>query len=81
MKFVLIIGFETIKGTVFIARSQDGRYHPIWKGDSLGSYAKLTGAVEDAAGGHVFTPSDGTDMASLGISSDPSDWSDAKDLM
>ena len=81
MQITLIIGYKTRKGTAFIGRSADGRYHPMWQDESLGSYHNLTGAVEDMAGGHVFTPSDGTDTGSLGISPDPEDWLPAKELM
>lgn len=81
MKITLLIGHKTRKGTVFVGRSQDGRYHPMWQDESLGTYRTLTGAVEDVAGGHTFTPSDGTDMGALGISSDTEDWLPAKELM
>lgn len=81
MKLHLLIGHKTPKGPAFIARSEDGRYHPIWRDESLGSYYNLVGAVEDVAGGHVFTPSDGTDMGTLGLSSDPGDWVPAGELM
>ena len=93
MKFTLLIGYKTAQGTAFIGRSEDGRYHPMWGGESLGSYHpmwggeslgsyhNIAGAVEDVAGGHVFGPSDGTDTGSLGLSSDPGDWLPAKELM
>lgn len=81
MKINLLIGHKTKRGTAFIGRSADGRYHPMWQDESLGSYHNITGAVEDMAGGHVFTPSDGTDTGSLGLSSDPGDWVSAKELM
>ena len=81
MKITLLIGYKTHKGTAFIGRSGDGRYHPMWRDESLGSYQSLAGAVEDMAGGHVFTPSDGIDTGLLGLSSDPGDWLPAKELM
>ena len=81
MKFRLLIGHKTRKGPAFIAQSDDGRYHPMWGDESLGSYHSLVSAVEDVAGGHVFTPSDGTNMGSLGLSSDPGDWVPAGELM
>lgn len=76
----LLIAYPTSRGPAFIGQSVDGRYHPIWKGDSLGSYADIAGAIGDLAGGHTFTPSDGTDTASLGISDDQGDWLPAKDF-
>jgi len=81
MKITLLIGHKTHMGTAFIGRSGDGRYHPMWRDESLGSYHNITGAVEDMAGGHVFTPSDGTDMGSLGLSDDLGDWIPAKELL
>jgi hypothetical protein len=81
MKFFLFIGHKTAKGPMFIGRSPDGRYHPIWRDESLGSYRNIVAAVENVAGGHAFTPSDGTDTGALGLSSDPADWLPAKELM
>jgi hypothetical protein len=81
MKITLLYGHKTHKGPVFIGQSSDGRFHPMWRDESLGSYHNIAGAIEDVAGGHTFTPSDGTDLGSLGISGDPSDWVRAKELM
>ena len=81
MKITLLIGYKTAKGPVFIGRSDDGRFHPMWRDESLGSYHNAAGAIEDLAGGHVFTPSDGTNTGALGISSDPGDWVPARQLM
>lgn len=80
MKLQLLIGHATRKGPIFIARSSDGRFHPVWKSESLGSYPSAAAAVDDVAGGHTYTPSDGTDLGALGISSDPGDWQPAGDL-
>lgn len=79
--FRLLWGHRTTKGTVFIGQTMDGRYHPVWRDESLGSYRDVAGAIGDVAGGHVFTPSDGTDMGALGISADPGDWLPARDLL
>jgi hypothetical protein len=76
----LLIGHPTRKGPVFIGQSEDGRFHVVYHDEPLGSYARVFQAVEDAAGGHTFTPSDGTDLGSLGLSDDPSDWVPAGDL-
>lgn len=81
MKITLLIGHKTRKGPVFIGQSADGRFYPMWRDDSLGSYHSLVGAVEDVAGGYTFSPSDGCDLGSLGISSEVSDWVPAKELM
>ncbi len=78
MKYRLIAAHPTKLGTVFIAQTPDGRFHPLWQDESLGSYAHARQAIEDVAGGHTFTPSDGTDLGSLGISDDPADWVDPR---
>lgn len=80
MKLKLLLGHQTRKGPVFIAIDNNGRFHPIWKNESLGSYPSAIAAIDDVAGGHTFSPSDGTDMDSLGISSDPADWLPATEL-
>lgn len=77
----LLLGFMTRQGPVFVGKDQHGRFHPIWKNESLGSYHSGVAAIDDVAGGHTFSPSDGTDLGSLGISSDPGDWVPARDLM
>lgn len=81
MKLRYLIGHNTSAGPLLIGQTADGKFHPIWKGESLGPYSSLVGAIEDAAGGHTFTPSDGTDLGSLGLSSDPADWLPASLLM
>lgn len=73
----LVLGHDTPKGPVFIGQSRDGRYHPVWREQSLGSYRDIVGAIDDVAGGHTFSPSDGTDMSALGISRDIGDWQPA----
>lgn len=80
MKLHLLLGYPTRKGPVFIARSSDGRFHPVWKDESLGSYPSAVAAIDDVAGGHTFSPSDGTDMDSLDISSDPGNWRPAAEF-
>lgn len=76
----LILGFKTRLGPAFIGRGPDGRFHAIWKGQSLGSYPNAVQAIDDMAGGHTYTPSDGTDLSALGISSDIGDWVPAGEL-
>lgn len=76
----LVIAHPTRRGPVFIAVSPDGRYHPVWKGEDLGSYHSAAAAVDDVSGGHTFTPSDGVDLGSLAISSDMGDWLPAADF-
>ena len=77
----LLLGYPTAKGPVFIGRTTDGRFHPIWREESLGSYHSIAAALDDVAGGHTFSPSDGTDMDALDISDDIGDWVPAAQLM
>lgn len=79
MKYVL--GFPTQLGPVFIGVTPDGRYHPVWKGRSLGSYPSAAAAIDDVARGHTYSTSDGTVLDKLGISSDIGRWQPAEALM
>lgn len=81
MHMRLLIGHPSRKGPFFIGQSADGRFHPIWQGESLGSYHSAAAAVEDLAGGHTFWIPDGTDPGRLGLSSEPDDWVPAQELM
>lgn len=55
-----------------------GRWHVMYQGDSLGSYVSPHQAADDLANGHTFTPSNGTDTGSLGISEDIGEWEHQK---
>ena len=55
MKFELLYKYETRVGPFFIGRSDDGRFHPIFDNESLGSYAKALQAIDDLAGGHTHS--------------------------
>ena len=68
-----LIEFTTSSGVFYIAE-HEGRFHPVFQEERLGSYATLAQAVEDLAGGHTFTPSNGVDTSSLGIPEDPGAW-------
>lgn len=72
MKPVLI--HPTAHGEAVIACSRDGRFHAMWKGESLGSYQSAVAAIDDMAGGHTFSPSDGTELDEIGLSRDIGDW-------
>jgi hypothetical protein len=65
--------YRTRVGPFYIAE-QDGRFHPLFAEESLGSYATPEQAAEDLAGGHTFTPSSGCDTSELGIPDDVSEW-------
>ncbi len=60
-------------GPFYIAEI-DGRFHPVYEDESLGSYERPEQAAEDVAGGHTFSISSGIDTATLGIPEDLSEW-------
>ena len=60
-------------GTFYIAE-HNGRFHPVFQDESLGSYFNAQQAAEDLAGGHTFFPSCGVDPSTLGIPEDVSEW-------
>jgi hypothetical protein len=61
-------------GPFYIAKSEDGHFHVIYDGTSLGSYATPEQAADDVAGGHTFSTPSGIDTASLGIPADVVEW-------
>ena len=69
----LLYVFHTRIGPFYIGE-QNGRFHPIYKDDSLGSYATAWQAAEDLAGGHTFSISSGIGTATLGIPEDLGEW-------
>ncbi len=74
MTLKLLLAYETRIGTFYIGRSDDGRFHPVFEDESLGSYWTAEQAIDDLAGGHTFSISSGVDTATLGIPSDIGDW-------
>lgn len=70
----LLYKFETKVGVFYIGQSPDGRFHPIYKDESLGSYAHPWQAAEDLAGGHTFSVTGIGDTAALGIPPHHSEW-------
>ena len=69
----LLYMFHTRIGHFYIGE-QNGRFHPIYDGESLGSYAYTWQAAEDLAGGHTFSITSETDTATLGIPEDLREW-------
>jgi hypothetical protein len=65
--------YRTRVGPFYVAE-HDGRYHPLFADESLGSYATPHQAAEDLAGGHTFTPSPGYDTSELGIPYHLAEW-------
>lgn len=70
----LLYKYKTRVGTFYIGKSSDGRFHPIFDDESLGSYSQPWQAAEDLAGGHTFTPSCGVDTEELDIPEHHSEW-------
>ncbi|TWU44477.1 hypothetical protein [Rubripirellula reticaptiva] len=75
----LLLSFSTKAGTFYIGQSNDGRFHPIYNDESLGSYAKHWQATEDLATNATFSVLHSTtgellDTSRLGIPEDPSEW-------
>lgn len=66
--------WSTRVGRFYIAQSSDGRFHPVYDDESLGSYATAQQAAEDLAGGHTFSIASGIDTADLGIPDEIPDW-------
>ncbi len=70
----LLYQWKTRAGTFYIGQSRDGRYHPIYNNEILGSYAHPFQAAEDLAGGHTFTAPGVPDTAVLGIPEHHLEW-------
>jgi len=66
--------FETRKGRIGIVPRGD-RWHVIYNAQDLGSYPSAQLAARSAAGGHGLFPSNGVDLATLGIPGDLNRWS------
>ena len=66
--------WNTKIGTFYIAQSEDGRFHPVYENESLGSYSQAWQAAEDLSGGHTFSIPSGHDTSSLGIPENYSEW-------
>ena len=59
---------------IFQIVERHGRWHVVFDGDSLGSYATPRQAADDLAGGHTFSPGRGIDTANLGIPDAIGEW-------
>jgi hypothetical protein len=68
-----LLVWNTRIGPFYIAEI-DGRFHPIYKDESLGSYARPEHAAQELAGGHTFSLSSGIDTDTLGIPEDLREW-------
>jgi hypothetical protein len=64
---------KTAVGAFYIAE-QDGRFHPVFRDESLGSYATTQQAVDNLTGGHTLNAIDGLDTAALGLPNLVQQW-------
>lgn len=78
MQLTVVYAHSTKLGPFYIARSPDGRFHPVFRETSLGSYATAQDAAEDLAQGHTFSAPGIADTAALGIPSDVREWDSAR---
>ena len=65
--------YETSAGAFYIAE-HNGRFHPLFQDESLGSYMTAQQAVEDLVGGHTFSLPGDIDPAELGVPEDLENW-------
>lgn len=70
----LLYKYKTRVGTFYIGQTPDGRFHPVFDDESLGSYAEAWQAAEDLAGGHTFSVTGVEDTSVLGIPEHYSEW-------
>ncbi|MEW8535827.1 MAG: hypothetical protein AB2565_12900 [Candidatus Thiodiazotropha endolucinida] len=75
----LLLKWKTKIGIFFIAQSLDGRFHPVFDDEDLGSYVSIVHAVEDLANDATFSvlhpeTSELVDTSDLGIPEDPNEW-------
>lgn len=75
----LIYKWNTRVGTFYIGQSPDGRYHPIYDGESFGSYSQPWQASEDLAFNATFSVHHAEtgallDTSRLGIPEHTSEW-------
>ena len=73
----LLYQWPTRIGTFYIGEER-GRFHPIFDGESLGSYAHAWQAAEDLAAGATFSISSGEDTSELRIPEDLNEWDRVK---
>lgn len=74
-----LLSYSTRAGTFYIAQSVDGRFHPIFDGDSLGSYRSIAQAIDDLtndATSSVLHPEtfELLDTSALGLPDEPGKW-------
>ncbi len=76
-----LYAWQTRVGWFYIVAEANGRFSPMFDGETLGSYSTAQQAVDDLAGGHTFSISGGADTSKLGIPDDVSEWKPYTDDM
>lgn len=64
---------KTTVGAFYIAE-QDGRFHPLFRDESLGSYATTQQAVDNLTAGYILNSCGGVDTASLALPAQVQEW-------
>ena len=64
---------KTAVGAFYIAE-QDGRFHPLFRNENLGSYATSQEAVDGLTKGHAVDSLKGIDTATLAIPNRVQEW-------
>lgn len=80
----LYLKFETEVGPFFIGISENGRFHPIYNGESLGGYSSAKDAIEDLVMNATFSVIHARaarllDTSRLGIPEEVSEWEQLTD--
>lgn len=75
----ILLYCKTKAGNFHIGQSNDGRFHPIYDDEDLGSYSKIYQATEDLAMNATFSvlhqpTGELLDTSQLGIPEDPEEW-------
>lgn len=73
MRMRRLFKYETRRGDFYLCQSDDGRFHPCFENEALGSYETIHQALEDLEGGYTFWPSVG-DPSAFNIPGDLEDW-------
>ena len=66
--------FRTAHGLWAIARTPDGRWHPMLDDQDLGSYHSPAAALDDLAGGHTTGLVGNLDSSRCGLPDELSGW-------
>jgi hypothetical protein len=82
MKIKLLLSYDTEVGTFYIGQSLDGRFHPIFDGESYGSYYQVWQAIEDLSNdavGEIYHPitSELLDITDYDLPLDYQEWETA----